>query len=78
MERLVEAGEIRFPALSSFAVGQVTEAHWIAAVKGYTPATVTQPIYNLLARSIEQEYLPMCPAARNLYVYLQSARRAGC
>ena len=27
---------------------------------GYQPATVTQPMYNLLARGIEQEYLPMC------------------
>ena len=25
----------------------------------WTPATVTQPMYNLLARGIEQEYLPM-------------------
>jgi aryl-alcohol dehydrogenase-like predicted oxidoreductase len=60
MERLVEAGKIRFPALSNYAAWQVTEAQWIAADKGYVPATVTQPIYNLLARGIEQEYLPMC------------------
>ncbi len=60
MQRLVEAGKIRFPALSNFAAWQVTEAQWIAADKGYTPATVTQPMYNLLARGIEQEYLPMC------------------
>jgi aryl-alcohol dehydrogenase-like predicted oxidoreductase len=60
MERLVEAGKIRFPALSNYAAWQVTEAQWIASDKGYTPATVTQPLYNLLARGLEQEYLPMC------------------
>ena len=27
---------------------------------GYRPPTITQPMYNLLARGIEQEYLPMC------------------
>ncbi|HUS05083.1 MAG TPA: aldo/keto reductase, partial [Bryobacteraceae bacterium] len=26
---------------------------------GYRPAVITQPMYNLLARGIEQEYLPM-------------------
>jgi aryl-alcohol dehydrogenase-like predicted oxidoreductase len=60
MERLVEAGKIRFPALSNYAAWQVTETQWIASVRGYTPATVTQPLYNLLARGLEQEYLPMC------------------
>ena len=33
---------------------------WMSAEKGYLPAHVTQPMYNLLARGIEQEYLPMC------------------
>jgi len=32
---------------------------WIAGERGYLPATVTQPMYCLLARGIEQEYLPM-------------------
>jgi 1-deoxyxylulose-5-phosphate synthase len=60
LERLVEAGKIRFPALSNFASWQATEALWIAAGRKYTPATVSQPMYNLLARGVEQEYLPMC------------------
>jgi aryl-alcohol dehydrogenase-like predicted oxidoreductase len=60
VESLVKSGKVRFPALSNFASWQVTEAQWIAAARGLTPATVTQPIYNLLARGIEQEYLPMC------------------
>src|SRR5436190_9969135 len=31
----------------------------VAEKRGYKPATITQPMYNLLARGIEQEYLPM-------------------
>jgi aryl-alcohol dehydrogenase-like predicted oxidoreductase len=60
LETLVKAGKIRFPALSNYASWQVTQAQWMAATRGFTPATVTQPMYNLLARGIEQEYLPMC------------------
>jgi aryl-alcohol dehydrogenase-like predicted oxidoreductase len=32
----------------------------LAGGSKYKPAYVTQPMYNLLARGIEQEYLPMC------------------
>jgi aryl-alcohol dehydrogenase-like predicted oxidoreductase len=60
LEQLVKAGKIRFPALSNYSSWQVTEAQWIASDRHYTPATVTQPMYNLLARGLEQEYLPMC------------------
>jgi aryl-alcohol dehydrogenase (NADP+) len=60
LEDLVKAGKVRFPALSNYAAWQVTEAQWIAAERKYTPATVTQPLYNLLGRGLEQEYLPMC------------------
>lgn len=60
VEELVKAGKVRFPALSNYASWQVTQAQWIASDKQYTPATVTQPMYNLLARGLEQEYLPMC------------------
>jgi aryl-alcohol dehydrogenase-like predicted oxidoreductase len=60
LEDLVKAGKIRFPALSNYAACQVTEAQWIASDQKYTPATVTQPLYNLLGRGLEQEYLPMC------------------
>ncbi len=57
---LVKAGKVRFPALSNYAAWQVTEAQWIASDKSLIPATVTQPMYNLIARGLEQEYLPMC------------------
>ena len=35
---------------------------WICADKKYEPVSVSQPMYNLLARGIEQEFLPMSKA----------------
>jgi 1-deoxyxylulose-5-phosphate synthase len=60
MDELVKAGKVRYPASSNYAGWQVTRMLWIAEKHGYTPARVTQPMLNLLARGIEQEYLPMC------------------
>jgi len=59
MESLVKAGKVRYPASSNYSSWQVAEMQALAAKHGYTPATVTQPMYNLLARGIEPEYLPM-------------------
>ncbi len=59
MELLVKAGKVRYPANSNYSGWQVTEMLWLADKRNWTPATVTQPMYNLLARGIEQEYLPM-------------------
>ena len=59
MDRLVKQGKVRYPASSNYSGWQVTRMQWIAEKNGYRPATVTQPIYNLLARGIEQEYLAM-------------------
>jgi aryl-alcohol dehydrogenase-like predicted oxidoreductase len=59
MESLVKAGKVRYPASSNFSGWQVAEMLSLADKHHWTPATVTQPMYNLLARGIEQEYLPM-------------------
>ena len=59
MDRLVRQGKVRYPATSNYSGWQVCQMQWIAEKKGYKPATVTQPIYNLLARGIEQEYAAM-------------------
>jgi len=59
LDEAVEAGKIRYPASSNYSAWQVCEMQWIAQRQGYRPATVTQPMYNLLARGIEQEYFPM-------------------
>jgi aryl-alcohol dehydrogenase-like predicted oxidoreductase len=60
MEDLVKAGKARYPASSNYSGWQVVQMLALAGAKGYTPAKVTQPMYNLIARGIEQEYLPMC------------------
>jgi aryl-alcohol dehydrogenase-like predicted oxidoreductase len=60
MEELVRLGKVRYPAVSNYAAWQVVRMHWIAERLGHRRATVSQPMYNLLARGIEQEYLPMC------------------
>src|SRR5882724_5458252 len=59
MEQLVRQGKVRYPASSNYSGWQVCRMQWIAEKNGYKRATVTQPMYNLLARGIEQEYLPM-------------------
>jgi 1-deoxyxylulose-5-phosphate synthase len=60
MDELVQAGKVRYPATSNYAAWQVTEMLWIAERYNHQPAYVAQPMYNLLARGIEQEFLPMC------------------
>jgi aryl-alcohol dehydrogenase-like predicted oxidoreductase len=60
VESLVKQGKVRYPASSNYSGWQVTEMLCLAEKRGYKPAYVTQPMYNLLARGIEQEYLPMC------------------
>jgi aryl-alcohol dehydrogenase-like predicted oxidoreductase len=59
MASLVKAGKVRYPASSNYSGWQVAEMLCLAEKHQWTPATVTQPMYNLLARGIEQEYLPM-------------------
>jgi len=59
MDELVRTGKVRQPATSNYASWQVCHSLWIAEKNGYAPASVTQPMYNLIARGIEQEYLPM-------------------
>ena len=60
MGLLVKAGKVRYPATSNYAAWQVVQMLWLAKEHGYQPPYISQPMYNLLARGIEQEYLPMC------------------
>jgi aryl-alcohol dehydrogenase-like predicted oxidoreductase len=60
MEELVRAGKVRYPAVSNYAAWQVAEILWICEKRGYHPYFVSQPMYNLIARGIEDEYLPFC------------------
>lgn len=57
MEDLVREGKVRYPAVSNYAAWQVVQMLWYCENHGCVPATVSQPMYNLLARGIEQEYI---------------------
>ncbi len=60
MDNLVKQGKIRYVASSNYSGWQVVQMLCIAGKRGYQRASITQPMYNLIARGIEQEYLPMC------------------
>jgi aryl-alcohol dehydrogenase-like predicted oxidoreductase len=60
METLVKQGKVRYPACSNYAGWEVVQMLWIAKERGWHAPYVSQPMYNLLARGIEQEYLAMC------------------
>ena len=60
MDGLVRAGKVRYPAISNYASWQVVRMLWLSEQRGYRPPVISQPMYNLLARGIEQEYLAMC------------------
>jgi len=60
MDSLVRQGKVRYLASSNYAGWEVVEMLWLAKEHGWHAPYVSQPMYNLLARGIEQEYLPMC------------------
>jgi aryl-alcohol dehydrogenase-like predicted oxidoreductase len=60
IDSLVRAGKVRWGATSNYASWQLCRMHWIAAEQGYRPARIAQPMYNLIARRIEDEFLPAC------------------
>lgn len=60
MDELVRAGKVRYPAVSNYAAWQVAEILWACEKHGYKPPYVSQPMYNLIARGIEEEFLPFC------------------
>lgn len=59
LHHLVQSGKVRFPASSNYAAWQVAQMQCIAQERGYTPASVSQSLCNLIARGIEQEFTPM-------------------
>jgi aryl-alcohol dehydrogenase-like predicted oxidoreductase len=60
MNELVEEGKVRYPATSNYSSWQIVQMLWHSDNHGYTPPTVSQPMYNMLARGIEAEYLECC------------------
>jgi aryl-alcohol dehydrogenase-like predicted oxidoreductase len=55
-QELVDAGKVRHLGVSNHAAWQVTEAVHLAQRHGWPRVRVSQPMYNLLARRLEEEY----------------------
>ncbi len=57
-EHLVQQGKVIYVGMSNYAAWQVCQARWICDKRNYSPPVVTQNVYNLLTRGIEQEFVP--------------------
>jgi aryl-alcohol dehydrogenase-like predicted oxidoreductase len=60
LDRLVRAGKVRFVGASNYASWQVCRLLWLAEANGWPRVEVVQPMYNVIARGVESEFLPMC------------------
>ncbi len=60
LDKLRRVGKIRSVASSNYSGWQVAQMFCISDKKSYQPPYLSQHMYNLMARGIEQEYLPMC------------------
>jgi len=56
MQNLVKQGKIRYTASSNYSAWQMCHMLWICDKNHWRPPLISQPMYNLLARGIEQEY----------------------
>jgi aryl-alcohol dehydrogenase-like predicted oxidoreductase len=57
---LVREGKVRSVGVSNYSAWRICRMKWLAATRGLPDVVATQPMYNLLARNIEPELLPMC------------------
>jgi len=57
---LVRAGKVRYIGTSTFPAYQLVEAQWVAERRGRERFVCEQPPYNMLARAIEADVLPVC------------------
>jgi aryl-alcohol dehydrogenase-like predicted oxidoreductase len=61
-QELLDAGKIRHLGFSNFAAWQLAHASHLGALNGWPQVGVSQPMYNLLARRIEEEYVAFSQA----------------
>jgi aryl-alcohol dehydrogenase-like predicted oxidoreductase len=62
MNALVTQGKVRHIGSSNYASWQVCDMLHIANRNGFPAPRICQPMYNVIARRIEDELLPMCKA----------------
>lgn len=63
VEELVQEGKVGALGVSNFAAWQLTELRHVARAAGLTAPTVSQPLYNLVSRRIDEEYVECAAAA---------------
>ena len=56
LEELRSEGKIRYSATSNYSAWQLCEMHAMCDKSGHAKPWIAQPMYNILARGIEQEY----------------------
>ena len=59
IDELIKQGKVRYGASSNYSSWQVSQMLCLAASRGTQPLLIAQQMYNLLARGVEQEFLPM-------------------
>ena len=60
LDDLVRAGKIRYVGVSNFTGWQLQRAVLVARHRGLAPIVTLQPQWNLLAREVEWELVPLC------------------
>lgn len=60
LERLVQAGKVRYIGVSNYKAYQIQKAVDLSRQRGWVAYTCLQPLYNLLDRSIEWELVELC------------------
>ena len=65
MDNLIREGKIRYIGVSNFAAWEIVKLLWVDDKRGYAPPIVTQNVYNLLTRAVENEVVP-CIQQNNL------------
>ena len=60
MDDLVHQGKVRYIGCSNFSAWQLGKALWVSDIHNLARFDCIEPPYNLLARDIETELLPLC------------------
>jgi aryl-alcohol dehydrogenase-like predicted oxidoreductase len=60
MDDMVRQGKVRYLGCSNFRAFQLAKALWISDRRGLARWDVVQPPFNLLARDVEYELVPLC------------------
>jgi aryl-alcohol dehydrogenase-like predicted oxidoreductase len=60
LDDLVRQGKVRYTACSNYQTWRLSEALWLSDSLNLAQFVCYQPLYNLVARDIEQELVPLC------------------